>query len=97
MGNYPVDQIRNALIYSHALRNKLLPVSIASNLFRGAAAGGVRCKQTSSYEATVVSPEQMISILEHLDETSTQTKWMMALLHGATALRGEEAFGAPVG
>ena len=82
-----------SLIYSHALRNKLLPVAVSSNPFRGAAAGGARCKQSSSYEATVVSPEQMIAILEHLDEPTTQMEWMMALLHGATALRGEEAFG----
>jgi integrase len=35
----------------------------------------------------------MIAILEHLNEPTTQMEWMMALLHGATALRGEEAFG----
>jgi len=35
----------------------------------------------------------MIFILEHLDEPTTQMEWMMALLHAATALRGEEGFG----
>lgn len=82
-----------SLIFKHALREKLIPVSLESNPFRGEEEGGVRCKQTSSYEATVVSPEEMIEILNYLDEPTTQMEWMMALLHGATALRGGEAFG----
>jgi site-specific recombinase XerD len=82
-----------SMVFSHALRNKLLPVSLESTPFRGAAAGGARCKQSSSYEATVVSPVQMIAILETLDEPATQLEWMLALLHACTALRPEEAFG----
>jgi integrase len=82
-----------SMVYSHALRNKLLPVAIESNPFRGAAAGGARCKQTSSYEATVVNPLQMIEILDTLDTPETQMEWMISLIHGATAMRPEEAFG----
>ena len=90
-----IQKIKSAmsLVYKHALREKFLPVSLESNPFRGDVVGGVRCKQTSSYEATVVTPEQMIAILNTLDEPTTQMEWMMALLHGATALRGNEAFG----
>ena len=69
-----IQKIKSAmsLVFKHALREKLLPVSLESNPFRKDEVGGVRCKQTSSYEATVVSPEQMIAILEHLDQPTTQ-------------------------
>lgn len=83
-----------SLVFSHALRNKLIPVEVDSNPFRDAKElGGVRCSTTSDYEATVVTPEQMIEILDALDEPETLMEWMMALLHTATALRGEEGFG----
>jgi integrase len=35
----------------------------------------------------------MVAILDYLDTPETQAEWVMALLHGATALRPEEAFG----
>jgi integrase len=41
---------------------------------------------------TVVFPDQMMQILDYLDTPDTQAGWMMALLHGATAMRPEEAF-----
>jgi hypothetical protein len=47
----------------------------------------------SSYEAVVVEPEQMIVILNELDTPDSRLEWTLALLHGATALRPEEAFG----
>jgi len=38
-------------------------------------------------ERKVVSPEQMISILEQLDRPETKLEWALALVHAATALR----------
>jgi integrase len=52
-----------------------------------------RCPESSAYEAVVVTPEQMIVMLNELDTPKTQMEWMIALLHAATALRPEEAFG----
>jgi hypothetical protein len=86
-----------SLVYSHALRNKLLPVAVSSNPFRGAVAGGARCKQTSSYEATVVSPEQVIAILEHLDEPTTQMEWMIGFTPWRDRTEGRGSFRTPVG
>lgn len=52
-----------------------------------------RCESSSSYEAKVVSPEQMMVILNELDQPTTRLEWNLALLHAATALRPEECFG----
>ena len=52
-----------------------------------------RSDSDSSYEAIVVSPQQVMIILNELDNTETRLEWMLALLHAATALRPEEAFG----
>src|SRR5450759_1793022 len=52
-----------------------------------------RCKSGSAYEAKVVEPEQMITILGELDTPETLLEWTLALVHAATALRPEEAFG----
>jgi integrase len=41
----------------------------------------------------VVEPEQMIEILGELDTPETLLEWTLALVHAATALRPEEAFG----
>lgn len=82
-----------SLVFSHALRNKLIPVALESNPFRDSKElGGVRCKASTEYEATVVSPEQMIIILHCLDTPLTQMEWMMAVLHATTAVRPEEGF-----
>jgi hypothetical protein len=70
-----IQKIRSvmSLVFAHALRNKLLPVEINSNPFRNPKAqGGVRCIVMSNYEATVVTAEQIISILEYLDTPITQ-------------------------
>jgi integrase len=42
--------------------------------------------------AKVVTPEQMIAILGHLDRPETKLEWTLALVHAATALRPEECF-----
>lgn len=52
-----------------------------------------RSEAGSDYEAAVVAPEQMIVILKELDTPETRLEWTLALLHDATALRPEEAFG----
>ena len=62
------------------------------NPFRPPRLGGVRCKSVSEYEATVVSPQQMVAILAELDKPETRLEWTLALVHGATALRPEECF-----
>lgn len=84
-----------SLVYGHAMRHELIPAEDKLNPFRSAKSntGGVRCAVISQYEATVVSPEQAISILHYLDTPATQMEWTMVLLHAATAVRGEEGFG----
>lgn len=52
-----------------------------------------RSESGSSYEAVVVTPEQMVIILAELAQHETRLEWTLALLHAATALRPEEAFG----
>ncbi len=52
-----------------------------------------RAESGSRYEAVVVSPEQMIVILNELDSPETRLEWTLALVHASTALRPEEAFG----
>lgn len=82
-----------SLVFSHALRNRLLPGGEEVNPFRSPKeAGGVRCITVSDYEATVVSPKQMMLILEFLNTETTQMEWMMALLHACTGVRPEEGF-----
>jgi integrase len=90
-----ISKIKSCMsqVFAHGQRNGLIPATMDANPFRPSKLGGVRCKSTSSYEATVVSPEQMIQILDYLDTPETLAEWMMALLHAATALRPEEAFG----
>ena len=44
-------------------------------------------------EAAVVTPEQMIVILNELDTPDTRLEWMLALRHAVTAARPEESFG----
>lgn len=80
-------------VFKHAQRHELVPATVD--------AGGrptnpvllARSESKSSYEAIVVSPEQMIVILAELDKPETQLEWTLALVHAATALRPEEAFG----
>ncbi len=91
-----VQKMRSCMsqVFKHAQRHELIPASVDA---RGKPSNPVmlaRCQSSSSnYEAVVVSPEQMISILETLDKPETRLEWMLALLHAATALRPEETFG----
>jgi integrase len=80
-------------VYKHAQRHELIPVDIDGNGRPTNPALLARLECTSTYEAKVVSPEQMIVILSELDKPTTHMEWMLALLHAATALRPEETFG----
>jgi integrase len=91
-----IQKIRStmSLVFSNALRHRLIEGGNEVNPFRDPKTeGGVRCISVSDYDATIVTPEQMILILEFLNTETTQMEWMMALLHSATALRPEEGFG----
>jgi integrase len=90
-----VLKIRSVMskVFRHAQRHELIPAAVGKD---GRLTNPVllaRCKATSSYEAIVVTPEQMIVILSELDTPETRCEWTLALLHAATALRPEESFG----
>ncbi len=89
-----IDKINSALsqIFAHTQRHGLISSQMGCNPFRPPKFGGVRCKTESDYEAKVVTPEQMIAILEQLDRPETRLEWTLALVHAATALRPEECF-----
>jgi integrase len=74
--------------FNHGYRYGLLPGGKDSNPVRLS-----RCPVSSTYEAVVVSPEQMILMLNELDTTETQFEWTLALVHAATGMRPEEVFG----
>ncbi len=80
-------------VFAHAQRYELIPATIGQD---GRPTNPVllaRTESASEYEAIAVSPEQMITILAELDFLETRLEWALALLHAATALRPEEAFG----
>ena len=80
-------------VFKHAQRHELIPAAISDD---GRPTNPVllaRCESSSSYEAIVVTPEQMVVILNELDTPDTRLEWTLALLHAATALRPEESFG----
>jgi integrase len=79
-------------VYAHAQRYELIPAEMHCNPFRAARFGGARCRTESNYQAVVVSPKQMIAILNKLDTPDTRLEWTLALVHAATALRPEECF-----
>ena len=82
-----------AQVFKHAQRHELVPVAIDKD---GRPTNPVllaRSESGSDYEAAVVTPEQMMVILRELDKPETRLEWTLALLHAATALRPEEAFG----
>jgi hypothetical protein len=90
-----ITKIKSAMaqVYKHAQRHELIPATIDKD---GRPANPVllaRSEAGSGYEAAVVTPEQMIVILRELDTLETRLEWTLALLHAATALRPEEAFG----
>ncbi len=80
-------------VFKHAQRYELIPATIGED---GRPTNPVilaRSETSSSYEAIVVSPDQMIVILNELDAPETRMEWTIALVHAATGLRPEEAFG----
>ena len=82
-----------AQVFKHAQRHELIPAVIDKD---GRPTNPVllaRSEAGSDYEAKVVTPEQMMVILHELDKPETRLEWTLALLHAATALRPEEAFG----
>jgi hypothetical protein len=82
-----------AQVFKHAQRHELIPAAIDKN---GRPTNPVllaRSESGTDYEAAVVSPEQMIVILNELDSPDTRLEWTLALVHAATGLRPEEAFG----
>lgn len=80
-------------VFKHAQRHELIPAAIGSDGRPTNPVVLARSESGSDYEAVVVSPEQMIVILHELDAPETHLEWTLALLHAATALRPEEAFG----
>jgi integrase len=82
-----------AQVFKHAQRHELIPATIREDGRPSNPVVLARTESGSSYEAAVVTPEQMMIILNELDSTDTRLEWTLALLHAATALRPEEAFG----
>jgi integrase len=80
-------------VFQHGQRHELIPAIIGADGRPSNPVLLARTKSESSYEAIVVSPEQMIYILGELDTDDTRLEWMAALLHAVTGLRPEEAFG----
>lgn len=82
-----------AQVFKHAQRHELIPATIGSD---GRPTNPIllaRSESGSSYEAAVVTPEQMIIILNELNAPETLLEWTLALVHASTVLRPEEAFG----
>lgn len=80
-------------IFVHAQRHELIPATIGEDGRPSNPIMLARTESGSDYEAVAISPEQMIAILSELDTPETKLQWTLALLHAATALRPEEAFG----
>jgi integrase len=89
-----IQKIRGtmSLVFTNALRHRLLTGGQEVNPLRSPKHGGARCISVSDYEATVVSPEQMMLILEFLNKETTHMEWVMAIVHACTAVRPEEGF-----
>ena len=82
-----------AQVFKHAQRHELIPATIDNDGRPTNPVVLARTESGSSYEAVVVTPEQMIVVLNELDSAKTRLEWTLALVHAATALRPEEAFG----
>ena len=80
-------------VFKHAQRHELIPASIGQDGRPTNPVVLARCESGSSYEAIVSTPEQTIVLLHQLDSGDTLLEWTAAVLHAATALRPEEAFG----
>ena len=85
-----IAKIRSAMsqVFNHAYRHGLLAGNKKDNPVALS-----RCPESTDYEAVVVEPQRMVIILNELDTPTTQCERMIALLHAATGLRPEEAFG----
>lgn len=86
-------------VFKHAQRHELIPAAIGEDGRPTNPVVLARSESGTSYEARVVSPEQMIIILHELDTLDTMLEWTLALLHAATGLRpraemGEHRLGA---
>jgi integrase len=82
-----------AQVFKHAQRHELIPATINDDGRPSNPVVLARTESGSSYEAAVVTPEQMMVILNELDTADIRLEWMLSLLHAATALRPEEGFG----
>jgi hypothetical protein len=71
-------------VFKHAQRYELIPAAIDMDGRPTNPVVLARSESGSNYEARVVSPEQMIIILNELDSPETQLEWTLALLHAAT-------------
>lgn len=80
-------------VFKHAQRYELIPATINQDGRPTNPVVLARSESGSDYEAVVVSPEQMIIILNELNNPGTRLEWTLALVHAATGLRPEEAFG----
>jgi integrase len=85
-----ISKVRSVMsqAFNHGYRHGLISGGKDSNPVRLS-----RCPVSTTYEAVVVSPEQMILMLNELDTTETQFEWTLALVHAATGMRPEEVFG----
>jgi integrase len=80
-------------VFKHAQRHELIAATIGNDGRPTNPVVLARCESGSSYEAVVVTTDQMIVILNALDRPETRLEWTLALVHAATALRPEETFG----
>ena len=80
-------------VFRHAQRHELIEATIDSDGRPTNPVVMARAESGTAYEAVVVSPEQMIVILNELDSPETRLEWTLSLVHASTALRPEEAFG----
>ena len=80
-------------VYKHAQRYELIDAAIDSDGRPTNPVVLVRAESGSRYEAVVISPEQIIVILNELDSPQKRLEWTLVLVHASTALRPEEAFG----
>jgi integrase len=80
-------------IFKHGQRHELIPAAIGQDGRPTNPVALARSESGSDYEAVVVSPEQMIIILNELNNPETRLEWTLAWVHAATALRPEETFG----
>jgi integrase len=81
-----LDKLRRVMsvVYDHGRRYELLPPGLESNPLKL-----VRCKTQSDYEAIIVTPEQVFTILQQLPPLER----VLTLLVAATGLRISEGLG----